>query len=540
MRKSLQNVAIATLLSVALMTIASCVSSDLVEVNKEAGYYYGFGSGADEKIAASVTMDDLIYNVLTESGSIKQERKSRVVITAEMREDFALLGLRPLVQEEKNDKIAIVYRISHADWLKADLARLQKLRAQLAPRYKAASTGTKTLQDRMVELGQIYSVITKAGATNSLTLEEASKQVFTKAIETYASSLVTGLVYTIKPSNGLFQDDTKVTITVTDQAGKMVVGLPLSFTWVLESETGEDTSSNAVVLTTDAKGAITLPALMDDNLRNKKLSLRSTGIFASKVSDSSVLVKIDQDLSKNFALRHFSDLKKIFSNEVRIGASDFVAGSVSQDRRAGGNEKQRKVKLKAFSIDRYPVTNSMYRAFLEATNAPDSDYPEFLENPDYNSSEQPVIGVSLEQAKKFAEWVSTIVGYTKRLPTEDEFEAGARGGQSVIFPWGDEAPTDGVRANYTGNGRFDFTSPVGSFENGKNSLGLFDMAGNVWHWTLTNPDSTMSADPSFVIVKGGSWMDGAFELRISNRNPRDPSQSYGDVGFRLVREANNE
>jgi formylglycine-generating enzyme required for sulfatase activity len=92
-----------------------------------------------------------------------------------------------------------------------------------------------------------------------------------------------------------------------------------------------------------------------------------------------------------------------------------------------------------------------------------------------------------------------------------------------------------VRANYSGNGRYSSTSPVGSFEAGKNAYGLFDMAGNVWQWTSTGRAAT-----GRLIVKGGSWMDGPADLRVSNRREVDPSKGYVDVGFRLVREVIND
>jgi formylglycine-generating enzyme required for sulfatase activity len=77
---------------------------------------------------------------------------------------------------------------------------------------------------------------------------------------------------------------------------------------------------------------------------------------------------------------------------------------------------------------------------------------------------------------------------------------------------------------------------VGSFEAGRNAYGLYDMAGNVWQWTSTH----RVAGTRSLIVKGGSWMDGPADLRISNRWEVDPAKGYVDVGFRLVREVINE
>ncbi len=162
-------------------------------------------------------------------------------------------------------------------------------------------------------------------------------------------------------------------------------------------------------------------------------------------------------------------------------------------------------------------------------------FPEYWDNPDYNQPDQPVVGVSFEDANRFAAWLSDRLGVDKRLPTEDEWEKAARGGQDVIYPWGDQSPADGVRANYSGNGRFGATSPVGSFEAGRNAYGLYDMAGNVWQWTST--PLVAASGTGRRIVKGGSWMDGPTDLRVSNRRDVDPSVGYVDVGFRLVREA---
>jgi formylglycine-generating enzyme required for sulfatase activity len=169
--------------------------------------------------------------------------------------------------------------------------------------------------------------------------------------------------------------------------------------------------------------------------------------------------------------------------------------------------------------------------FLDDTGS--ETFPEFWDNPDYNRPDQPVVGVSFEDANRFAAWLSIRLGVARRLPTEDEWEKAARGGLDAIYPWGDQSPLDGARANYSGNGRFAAPSPVGSFAAGRNAYGLYDMAGNVWQWTST----PAGAGTGRKIVKGGSWMDGPTDLRVSNRRDVDSSQGYVDVGFRLVREA---
>ena len=183
------------------------------------------------------------------------------------------------------------------------------------------------------------------------------------------------------------------------------------------------------------------------------------------------------------------------------------------------------------------MTNALYGMFLDDTRS--GSFPEYWDNPVYNQDDQPVIGVTLEDANRFAAWLSERLGVVKRLPTEDEWEKAARAGQDVIYPWGDQSPAEGVRANFSGNGRFTAPSPVGSYEAGANAYGLLDMAGNVWQWTSTAYGAA-GAGAATVIVKGGSWMDGPTDLRISNRRDVDPAKGYVDVGFRLVTEVSDD
>ena len=60
------------------------------------------------------------------------------------------------------------------------------------------------------------------------------------------------------------------------------------------------------------------------------------------------------------------------------------------------------------------------------------------------------------------------------------------------------------------------------------------MSGNVWEWTSSAKNE--SEGSSNKTVKGGSWMDGPADLRISNYKNIDVNNGYPDVGIRLIKE----
>lgn len=135
------------------------------------------------------------------------------------------------------------------------------------------------------------------------------------------------------------------------------------------------------------------------------------------------------------------------------------------------------INLNSFLMDRYEVTNSEYGNFLKATKR---QAPKYWNDQRLNADQQPVVGVNLKDAEAYCKWAG------KRLPNEFEWEAAARGGKPEIrFPWGNDDPTNGVQkyANLFDDAKmsdgYRFSAPVGSFETGKNALGIYDMTGNV-------------------------------------------------------------
>jgi formylglycine-generating enzyme required for sulfatase activity len=110
---------------------------------------------------------------------------------------------------------------------------------------------------------------------------------------------------------------------------------------------------------------------------------------------------------------------------------------------------------------------------------PDTDVADRLEHP--------VVQVAYPDAAAFARWAG------RRLPTEAEWEYAARGGSTTTYAWGDDTTPGGELMANTWQGHFPYqndgalgwtgTSPVGTFP--PNGYGLVDMIGNVWEWTTT-------------------------------------------------------
>ncbi len=138
-----------------------------------------------------------------------------------------------------------------------------------------------------------------------------------------------------------------------------------------------------------------------------------------------------------------------------------------------------------------------------------------------NRGQHPVVQVSRLDTKAFASWSG------KRLPSEDEWEAAARGLQGFLFPWGNESlPLANLEGHQAG-----CTTPVIFF--GRQSLsplGLLDMLGNVFEWTSSNFASRNNKE--LAILKGGSWATS----KISSADRLiEPATTWSNtIGFRCA------
>jgi formylglycine-generating enzyme required for sulfatase activity len=237
-----------------------------------------------------------------------------------------------------------------------------------------------------------------------------------------------------------------------------------------------------------------------------------------------------------------------------IPAGEFLMGSdVRRDKEAEGNEQpQHELYLGNYYFARTPVTNVQYAPFVQATFR---QPPEHWENgkPPQGKEHHPVIYVSWHDAVAYCNWLAEVTRKPYRLPSEAEWEKGARGTDGRIYPWGDKWDMERCNSEEAGIGD---TTPVGSYPEGASPYGLLDMAGNVFEWTRSlrgqepqHPDFGYPYDPRdgredpsaggyvFWVVRGGAFNTAAGHIRSGYRDKSSPNHRYGNFGFRVVRSA---
>lgn len=159
----------------------------------------------------------------------------------------------------------------------------------------------------------------------------------------------------------------------------------------------------------------------------------------------------------------------------------------------------------------------------------------------------PVSYVSWYDAVNFLHWCGLA------LPTEAQFEKALRGGQFLDgdagqrpnplpdrrFPWGNESPDAGglYRCNFDGqDDGFEFTAPVGSFDEFNSPHGLCDLAGNLAEWTLDWYSTSFHVGlDGFRVARGGSWMSVPAGCDAVTGATQLPVKESSIMGFRGVR-----
>lgn len=200
---------------------------------------------------------------------------------------------------------------------------------------------------------------------------------------------------------------------------------------------------------------------------------------------------------------------RVVDGMVFVPAGAFLSGP--------GNQSK---DLKAFWIDRYPVTNAEYRQFVEATGYRS---PKFWTEGRLRDPDAPVVGVSWYDAFKYAAFAG------KSLPTKDQWEKAVRGTKGLVYPWGSEPTPE--HANFGHEDDSDAVVPNGRYPLNVSEFGVCEALGNVWEWT----DSPDPNDSEQRVICGGSWCDPADFVRADQHLAAYPKDKYDNIGFRCIR-----
>jgi iron(II)-dependent oxidoreductase len=251
---------------------------------------------------------------------------------------------------------------------------------------------------------------------------------------------------------------------------------------------------------------------------------------------------------------------------ARIPAGAFLMGSTEDDALASNAERpQHTVEIAYdFWLARYPVTNEQFARFVEATHRPIA-----LDKNWSSKADHPVVNVNWREALEYCNWLQGVIGKDLpanigrvRLPTEAEWEKAARGSLSLVvdggdsegvreWPWGNDF--DKANCNSEESGK-KTTTPVGMYSpDGDSPLGIADMAGNVWEWTVSlwgldlfkpqyrypyQPEDgreKLDASPSvYRVVRGGAFNSRSSSVRAAYRYWFDPRARSDSVGFRMA------
>lgn len=230
------------------------------------------------------------------------------------------------------------------------------------------------------------------------------------------------------------------------------------------------------------------------------------------------------------------------------------------------------VTVSDFSMGVHEITVGQFKRFCERTgyiteaesegwafvwdgSSWSKEYGATFRAPGFPQNDQhPAVCVSWRDAVAYCGWLSGVSGRTVRLPTEAEWEFAARErGMRPRYGWGNGAPNGNVADEsaaaqwpnlkiWSGyKDGFVITAPVGSFR--PNSIGLYDMSGNVMEWCADSygpytaeqkNDPLVRKEDQFKVLRGGSWFNAEPGVRTTARTRLNQSYRGTRVGFRVV------
>ena len=174
-------------------------------------------------------------------------------------------------------------------------------------------------------------------------------------------------------------------------------------------------------------------------------------------------------------------------------------------------------KIEAFYMYRFEVSGVDYQRFLRATN---KQIPKDLD------LKRPVVNVNYMDALAYCSWLKSVYKVNFRLPTKEEWQYAARGGnfENENFIYNKPLPNQYVV--YLKNAKYEKPNCISCMQ--PNELGLYGMVGNVWEWTEQQLKGFDTA------IVGGSFFEDADHVKVTTRKAMNMNHKQKDIGFRMI------
>ena len=291
---------------------------------------------------------------------------------------------------------------------------------------------------------------------------------------------------------------------------------PINNVWTTVKEISSKVVRNADKVFLSSEGQVVSKEFVVSEQRNDDQIKELSTSCSKEYVDSGYTITEQSNGNKLISVNGVSFLMiKITGGEFEMG------GTEEQGKDSSFTEKPvHKVIVEDFHMSDTVVTQKLWRVVMGKHQS------------QFKGDNRPVTNVSYNDCMEFVRRLSSITGNNFRLPTEEEWEFAARGGNnSSTYKYSGSDRLEEI-AWYVDNANrvtHDVKKKL------PNALGLYDMSGNVWEWCSTLFHKYgQKPQGSLMITRGGCATSTSKACRTSRRYYCDPTHKSCYLGIRLA------